>query len=151
MVEMSQPWLPVAISVYDDTHAVVAAQQGRVLAAQLGFTTVEQTAFSTAILEIARNIVKYAGRGDIILQVVEADKQIGIVVLACDNGPGIPDVDLALKDGYSTGKSLGLGLPGAKRLMDAFEIASQPGLGTTITMQKWKGSTPRRAMATKNI
>ncbi len=135
---MSLQWLPVSITIQDDTHAVVAAQQGRILAARLGFSTVEQTAFSTAVLEIARNIVKYAGRGDITFQVVEADKRIGIVVLACDNGPGIADVELALKDGFSTGKSLGLGLPGAKRLMDSFEIASQPGVGTTITMQKWK-------------
>jgi serine/threonine-protein kinase RsbT len=117
----------------------------------LGFSIVEQTAFSTAILEIARNIVKYAGRGDVILQVVEADKRIGIIVLACDSGPGIEDIELALKDGYSTGKGLGLGLPGAKRLMDSFEIASQPGLGTTIIMQKWKGMASRQASATRNI
>lgn len=151
MVEITESWLPVIISVYDDIHAVVAAQQGRVLAARLGFSAVEQTAFSTAILEIARNIVKYAERGDIILQVVETDQQIGIVVLACDNGPGIADLELALKDGYSTGKGLGLGLPGAKRLMDAFEIASQPGMGTTITMQKWKRLTAHEAAATRNI
>lgn len=151
MAEMSQPWLPVFISVQDDTHAVVASQHGRILAARLGFSTVEQTAFSTAILEIARNIVKYAGRGDIVFQVVEVETQIGIVVLALDNGPGIADIELALKDGYSTGKSLGLGLPGAKRLMDSFEIASQPGLGTTITMQKWKGSVSHKVVAMKHI
>jgi serine/threonine-protein kinase RsbT len=108
------------------------------MAAQLGFSIVEQTAFSTAILEIARNIVKYANGGDITMQVVQDEAREGIVVLACDSGPGISDIDLALKDGYSTGKGLGLGLPGAKRLMDSLEIASQPGLGTTITMQKWK-------------
>ncbi len=132
----------VCIPIHDDTLAVVAAQRGRALAAQLGFSVVEQTAFSTAILEIARNIVKYAGQGDITLQAVQEGERAGILVLACDNGPGIADVNLALQDGYSTGKGLGLGLPGARRLMDAFEIASQPGMGTTITMQKWKHSTP---------
>lgn len=138
MAEIGRQWLPIRIPIRDDTHAVVAAQQGRSLAAQLGFTLVEQTAFSTAILEIARNIVKYAGLGDITLQVVLDGDRVGIVVLACDSGPGIVDIELALRDGYSTGKSLGLGLPGAKRLMDTFEIASRPGLGTTVTMQKWK-------------
>lgn len=141
MAEISRHWLPVRVPIRDDTHAVVAAQQGRSLAAQLGFSQVEQTAFSTAILEVARNIVKYAGLGDITLQVVQDGDRAGIVVLACDSGPGIVDIELALKDGYSTGKSLGLGLPGAKRLMDVFEIASQPGLGTTVTMQKWKRPT----------
>ncbi|MBI5670138.1 MAG: anti-sigma regulatory factor [Chloroflexi bacterium] len=141
MAEVSRLWLPVRIPIRDDTHAVVAAQQGRSLAAQLGFTLVEQTAFSTAILEIARNIVKYAGGGDITLQVVQDGDRAGIVVLACDEGPGIEDIELALKDGFSTGKSLGLGLPGAKRLMDVFEIASRPGHGTTVAMQKWKRPT----------
>lgn len=129
---------PVFIPIYDDTLAVVAAQRGRALAAQLGFSLVEQTAFSTAILEIARNIVKYAGHGDMTLQAVQDGDRAGIVVLACDSGPGIDNIELALQDGYSTGKGLGLGLPGARRLMDSFEIASQPGRGTTVTMQKWK-------------
>lgn len=135
MVEITPP---ILIHIYDDTLAVVAAQRGRALAAQLGFSLVEQTAFSTAVLEIARNIVKYAGRGDMTLQAVQDGDRVGVVVLAVDNGPGIVDLKLALTDGYSTGKGLGLGLSGAKRLMDSFEIASQPGLGTTVTMQKWK-------------
>lgn len=131
-------FLPVRIGIYDDAHAVVAAQHGRRLAAQLGFSVVGQTALSTALLEIARNIVKYAGEGSITLDVVNDGLRVGITVIARDNGPGIADVELALKDGHSTGKGLGLGLPGARRLMDRFEIASQPGKGTLVVMQKWQ-------------
>ncbi len=135
--QIAERLLPVSIQIRDDTHAILAAQQGRALAARLGFSVVEQTACWTAILEVTRNIVKYAGEGCLTLRVVEDGDRMGIVVVACDDGPGIPDLDLALQDGYSTGKGLGLGLPGARRLMDSFEIASQPGQGTTIIMLKW--------------
>jgi serine/threonine-protein kinase RsbT len=133
-------YYPVVIHISDDTHAVVASQQGRKLAALLGFSLVEQTALSTAILEVARNIVKYAEVGDLKLDYQIADEQTEVVITAKDNGPGIEDIELALKDGFSTGKSLGLGLPGARRLMDTFEIVSQVGQGTTITMIKRRKS-----------
>lgn len=141
---------PVSIRVSDDAHAVLAAQHGRALAAQLGFSVVEQTACSTAILEIARNIVKYAGAGEVTFQAVEDGEQVGIVVVACDNGPGIADVNLALQDGYSTGGGLGLGLPGARRLMDSFQIVSRPGQGTTVVMQKWRSAAPVREHASSS-
>lgn len=126
--------LPVIIPIYDEVHAIVAAQQGRALAQKLGFHPVDQTAICTAILEVARNIVKYAGRGEIEITGVAEN---GIEVIARDTGPGIPDVARAMENGYSTGKTLGLGLPGAKRLMTSFEINSQPGQGTTIIMRKF--------------
>ncbi|NWF70819.1 MAG: anti-sigma regulatory factor [Chloroflexi bacterium] len=132
------------VPIREDAHAVVAAQWGRRLAVQLGFSLVEQTAISTAILEIARNIAKYAGHGQITLHTLADGACVGIEVIAADSGPGIADIALALQDGYTTGKGLGLGLPGARRLMDSFEIVSQPGAGTTITMRKWRTSTDHR-------
>ncbi|VVB85632.1 Anti-sigma F factor [uncultured archaeon] len=125
------------IPINSEIDIVTARQKGRAMAAQLGFSSTELTLIATAISEIARNIVEYAREGEISLSIAhEGDKQ-GIVVMGCDNGPGIPDIKLAMQDGYSTGKSLGLGLPGAKRLMDEFEIVSEVGRGTKVTMKKW--------------
>ncbi len=116
---------------------VSARQQGRALAAQVGFSGGDLTLIATAISEIARNIVVYAKRGEIVLSPVQDGPRRGILVVARDQGPGIPDVARAMQDGYSTGRSLGLGLPGAKRIMDDFEIVSEVGKGTTVTMRKW--------------
>lgn len=126
---------PVIVPVSGEAHATLAVWRARALAQRLNFSVVEQTALSTAILEVAKNIVKYAGEGEIEINPVNAG---GIEIIARDNGPGITDIALALKDGYSTGKSLGLGLPGAKRLMNTFEIRSTPGEGTTIIMRKYR-------------
>jgi serine/threonine-protein kinase RsbT len=131
---------PIKIPIVkDDVYAVVAAQEGRKLAAQLGFSAVEQTAICTAILEVARNIVRYADQGEVVLDVVQNGDTQQIVVVAHDHGPGIADIDLALQEGYTTGQGLGLGLPGARRLVDEFEIHSHPDRGTTIIMRKGKG------------
>lgn len=138
MAEIDLLFTPVSVPIRDDTHAVVASQRAHRMAVQLGFSPVEQTSLSTAILEIARNIVKYAGRGEMVLVALQDEGRVGIAVLACDDGPGIADVDLALKDGFTTGRGLGLGLPGARRLMDDFDIASALGRGTTVIMEKWK-------------
>jgi serine/threonine-protein kinase RsbT len=116
---------------------VSARQQGRSLASRLGFSPSELTVIATAISEVARNIVEYAGGGEIRLSLCQQGGRLGICVVACDKGPGIPDVERALRDGYSTHKGLGLGLPGARRLMDEFEIVSEVGTGTTVTMKKW--------------
>lgn len=126
------------IPIYNDSHAIVAAYHGHQLARTLGFSLVDQTAISTAILEVARNIVKYAYGGEVTLEVIYRDDTLALFVTAKDKGPGIHDLELALTDGFSTGKSLGLGLPGARRLMSAFEIESVPGYGTTVRLQKWK-------------
>jgi serine/threonine-protein kinase RsbT len=119
-----------------EADIVLARQQGRTMAAKLGASLSEVTLIATAISELARNIVSYAKQGEIIFSVVEGSRR-GIKIVARDQGPGIPDVALAMRDGYSTGGGLGLGLPGAKRLMDEFEIVSEVGKGTTVTMTKW--------------
>jgi serine/threonine-protein kinase RsbT len=120
-----------------DGDIVTARQMGRELAVARGFSTTEQTLIATAISEIARNIVEYADHGEMVLSPVELNGRRGLMVVAVDQGPGIEDPALAMRAGYSTGKSLGMGLPGAKRLMDEFELESEVGRGTTITMKKW--------------
>ena len=121
-----------------DTDIVLACQKGRALAAQQGLSGNDQVSVVIAVSEIARNILRYAEHGKIILKSVEQNQKEGIEVVAEDKGPGIADMDLVLQDGYSTGGGLGLGLSGAKRLMDEFEISTQIGEGTTITMRKWR-------------
>jgi len=116
---------------------LTARQRGRELAAELGFSGSDLTLVATAISEIARNIVEYAGRGEMSFTLVRDGQSRGIVVVARDEGPGIPDVSRAMQDGYSTGRSIGLGLPGARRMMDEFEVDSAAGRGTTVTMKKW--------------
>ncbi|PYO61821.1 MAG: ATP-binding protein [Gemmatimonadetes bacterium] len=126
--------LPIAA----DVDVVQARQQGREVAANAGFTSGDQTVIAAAISEIARNILMYAKRGEIVLSVVANGDRQGVVVIARDQGPGIRDIARALQDGYSTSGGLGLGLPGAKRLMDEFELTSAVGQGTTVTMKKWR-------------
>jgi serine/threonine-protein kinase RsbT len=127
----------VVVVITSDLDIVRARQSGRELASQLGFSVTNLTLISTAISEVARNITTYAGQGEIHLRLVDNSDHRGITVEARDEGPGIADVERALQDGYSTGKGMGLGLPGARRLMDEFEIRSEPGHGTTVIMSKW--------------
>ncbi|MDQ3422129.1 MAG: anti-sigma regulatory factor [Actinomycetota bacterium] len=121
-----------------DADVVTARQKGREAAAGVGFSATDQTLIATAISEIARNIVRFAERGEVLIVPVSEDGRQGVTVVARDVGPGIPDVHRALRDGYSTYRGLGLGLPGSKRLMDQFEIVSEVGKGTTVTMTKWR-------------
>jgi serine/threonine-protein kinase RsbT len=125
------------VAIDHDYDIVAARRKARELATQVGFSGSDLTIIATAISEVARNIVVYASRGEIVLSAVQQGARRGVLVVARDQGPGIPDIPRAMRDGFSTGKSLGLGLPGAKRLMDEFEIASEVGKGTTITMRKW--------------
>ena len=126
-------------------HDILSARQrGRELAAEAGLSGSDLTLVATAISEIARNILEYAGSGEILFTVVRDGQTQGIVVVARDEGPGIPDVGLAMQDGFSTRQSLGLGLPGARRLMDEFDVDSQAGRGTTVTMKKWVQKPPAR-------
>ena len=125
------------VRIETEGDIVVARRKGRELALQVGLSGSDPTLVATAISELARNIVAYAQRGEIVLAAVQGNGRHGLLVIARDDGPGIADVELAMRDGYSTGKSLGLGLPGAKRLMDEFAIESAPGTGTTVTMKKW--------------
>ena len=127
----------VRVPVSRDADVVTARQQGREAAARAGFSLSDQTLIATAISEISRNIVKFAERGEVTISLVSEDGRRGISVVARDVGPGIANPEEALRDGYSTYHGLGLGLPGAKRLMDGFHLTSVPGEGTTVTMEKW--------------
>ena len=125
-------------AIRSEVDAVVTAQRVRLAACDLDYSVVGQTMVNTAVLEITRNMVKYAGSGWLrVTQVGNTDRP-GLCIVAEDRGPGIADVRLALEDGYSTGESLGLGLPGARRLMDSFEIRSAVGQGTWVRMVKWR-------------
>jgi len=128
----------VHVPIASDVDVVTARQQGREMAAGAGFSSGDQTVIAAAISEIARNILMYAKRGEIALNVITNGDRHGVVVIARDQGPGIPDVGRALQDGYSTSGGLGLGLPGARRLMDEFDVSSVVGKGTTVTMKKWR-------------
>lgn len=127
----------VRISINSDQDIVIARQQGRTLASKLGFNGSDLTVIATAISEVARNIVEFAGKGEITLTPIQQSHKQGLSVIAHDDGPGIPNIQLALQDGFSTTASLGLGLPGSRRLMDEFTIVSAIGKGTTVTMKKW--------------
>lgn len=126
--------LPIAA----DVDVVQARLHGRELAAGAGFSTGDQTVIAAAISEIARNILMYAKRGEITLRMVPNGDRQGVEVIARDRGPGIRDIARAMQDGYSTSGGLGLGLPGARRLMDEFEVNSVVGEGTTVRMTKWR-------------
>ena len=128
----------VRVAVNADEDLVAARAEGRAMAERLGFPRPDPTLIATAISEVARNIVVHVGRGEILLEPFEDANRYGMVVIARDDGPGIRDVDAALRDDYSGRGGLGLGLPGARRLMDDFEVASGPDIGTTVTMRKWR-------------
>ncbi len=130
----------VVIAIASDVDVVSARQQGSALAAELGFGRGDQTVIAAAISEIARNILMYARTGEVELHGVPDGDRHGLTVIARDRGPGIRDVSQAMQDGFSTSGGLGLGLPGARRLMDEFEVVSSPGTGTTVTMTKWRRS-----------
>jgi serine/threonine-protein kinase RsbT len=126
------------VAINSDQDIVSARQKGRAMAIELGFSSGDATLIATAISELARNIVSYARNGQITLKGVQGSSRVGILVIASDEGPGIVDIRQALRDGFSTSGSLGLGLPGVRRLMDEFEINSQPSMGTTVTVKKWR-------------
>lgn len=125
------------IAIRADVDIISARQRGRDLGAELGFAKTELALIATAISELARNILTYAGQGEIEIAVQEADDRRGLLIVARDRGPGIADIALALQDGYSTSRSLGIGLPGVRRLMDEFEVTSEPGSGTVVRAVKW--------------
>jgi serine/threonine-protein kinase RsbT len=133
----------VVVPVSRDVDVVTARQEGRRLAASVGFSVTDLTLIATAISELARNILEYAGHGEIRLRLVDRSGRSGIEVVASDDGPGIADLDRALEDGFSTRGSLGLGLPGTRRLMDDFDIDPGVGTGVTVTVCKWVPA-PRR-------
>lgn len=120
-----------------DADVLLARQTGRKVAERVGFAGSDLTMISTAISELARNIIRYARTGEVVVSTISDGGRVGVMVVARDSGPGIPDIDLAMRDGYTTGSGMGLGLPGARRLMDEFAIFSEVSEGTTVVMKKW--------------
>jgi serine/threonine-protein kinase RsbT len=127
----------ILVSIGSDVDIVLARQQGRTMAGTIGFGATDATLIATAISELARNIVMYAQKGEVMIRSVETAHSKGILIVARDNGPGIRSIQDVLRDGYSTSGGLGLGLPGVKRLMDEFAIESELRQGTTVTVKKW--------------
>jgi serine/threonine-protein kinase RsbT len=125
------------VKIDDESGILQARKEARALATELGFDATSQTLIATAISELARNILKYARRGEILLRPVSMNGARGITVVASDEGPGIADLAQAMSDGFSTGQGLGLGLPGTKRLMDDFDLISEVGRGTVVTTTRW--------------
>ena len=129
---------PETIPIASASDIVAVRQRARELSIQLKFTLVDQTKIVTAASELARNALQHGKGGACRLEVVKNGARQGLQLVFEDNGPGIPDIELAMKDGYSTGGGLGLGLSGSKRLVNDFEIKSSPGQGTTVTITRWK-------------
>jgi len=136
--ETSDGTREVRVPIHRDRDIVTARQEGRALASLLGFSSGEATLVATAISELARNIVLYAKHGEIVVGAVSDGARQGVMVVARDEGPGIPDIPRALANGHSTLGGLGLGLPGVARVMDELHIASEIGKGTTVVAKKWK-------------
>jgi serine/threonine-protein kinase RsbT len=138
-------WRPLLretrVPIRSDLDLGPARATGRALALELGFSRSDAILIATAISEVARNIVVHAGRGEVMMTPVCNERHRGLTVVATDDGPGIRDIDAALTDGWATRGGLGLGLPGARRLMDEFHIESVPRRGTTVTMSKWHDGT----------
>ena len=127
-----------AAVIRSDLDIVIARTLARDTAKSLGFGAIDQARIATAVSELARNIFLYAGTGTVTVREVERNGRKGVEVICEDQGPGIANIDLVMQDGYSTSRGMGMGLPGAKRLMDEFDIRSQEGVGTTIICRKWR-------------
>jgi serine/threonine-protein kinase RsbT len=127
----------VRVRIASPADIVAARHQGLALASHAGFSHSNLTIIATAISEVARNIVEYATEGEVIVTLISDATKTGVEIVASDRGPGIADITLVMRDGDSTDKGLGIGLPGARRLMDEFTIASVVGTGTVVTMKKW--------------
>jgi serine/threonine-protein kinase RsbT len=127
-----------SMSVRNEQDVVPCRNRIKEHAVKIGMGLVNQTKLITAASELIRNMLRYGNGGQVLIEVVSKGRENGIRVTFQDKGPGIADLSLAMKDGYSTGKSLGLGLPGAKRLVSEFDIKSAPGQGTTVIIIKWK-------------
>lgn len=126
------------VPIQNSSDVVMVRQRVRAWAIEMKFSLVEQTKIVTAASELGRNTLEHGGGGTLELSLIVNQGRQGIRLSFRDQGPGIPDVGIALKDGYSTGAGMGLGLGGSKRLMNEFEIDSKPGGGTTITAIRWK-------------
>lgn len=128
------------ITIESDSDLLAARQEARAIAFDLGFTLTAVVGIVTALSEMTRNMLTYAGRGELVIESIRDGDRSGILITAHDEGPGIPDLQKAMMDGYSTSGGLGMGLPGIKRLMDSFEIRTEPEKGTTVIVRKWMES-----------
>ncbi|MEV7805121.1 anti-sigma regulatory factor [Microbispora sp. NPDC088329] len=128
---------PPELPITTNGDVVLVRQQVRTAAAEIGLSLVDQTKIVTAASELARNALVHAGGGRVRIEVVANGPRSGLRLVFTDNGPGIPDIEQALTEGWSTGGGLGLGLSGSRRLMDEFDLVSVPGEGTTVTVTKW--------------
>jgi anti-sigma regulatory factor (Ser/Thr protein kinase) len=129
----------VACPIGREVDVYVAIGRGREMASSLGFNDIDRTRIEIVILELTRNILVHAGSGELVLETIDEPDRRGMVVIAQDSGGGIADIELALRDGYSTAQTLGAGLPGVRRLMDDFSIESKVGVGTKVRAVKWLG------------
>ena len=128
-----------AIALKVERDIIIARTQVRSIAAELGFRTIDQARLATVASELSRNVIKYGGGGQLIAQPTSAsDGRHGLRLIFEDRGPGIDNIDVAMRDGFSTGGGLGKGLPGSKRLVDEFKIESEQGRGTRITIVRWR-------------
>ena len=128
----------VGIAISSEMGIARAILETRRISGELGFAAAEQSRVATAASELARNILKYAGTGHLTIASLQRDGRVGIEIVAADRGPGIANTEQAMQDHYSSGGTLGLGLPGVRRLMDDFTIDSRPGQGTRVVVRKWK-------------
>jgi serine/threonine-protein kinase RsbT len=128
------------LEIAGEEGIVAARQQAREAARGLGFGMVDQSRIATAVSELARNVVRYAtgGRGRVAIRTVQGQRGLGLEIVVADDGPGIPDIEEAMRAGYTSGPGLGMGLPGTNRLMDEMHIDSARGQGTIITIRKWR-------------
>lgn len=126
------------LAITKEQDVILYRNRVREFAVKIGMSVLNQTKLITAASELVRNMLKYAGGGKAILEIISNNNKTGIKLTFEDKGPGIPNVEAAMKDGFTTGKSLGLGLPGAKRLSNEFEIKSTVGKGTTVAITRWK-------------
>ncbi len=125
------------IPIRSDVDVVEARAASREVANRVGFSGIDQVLIATAVSEIARNIIEYARAGEVLISAIDGGRRKGVEIIFLDEGPGIADITQALEAGFTTSRGLGMGLPGARRLMDEFDIASRVGRGTTVKMRKW--------------
>jgi serine/threonine-protein kinase RsbT len=135
---MNQNWISETVKIQCEADVVTTRQRVKEFASRLLLKLIDQTKIVTAASEIARNTLKYGGGGQAVIDIIENENRIGIKIIFEDHGPGIPDLARAFQEGYTTGKGMGLGLSGSKRLVDEFDIQTEKNKGTRVTLIKWK-------------
>lgn len=127
----------LSLPILSEADLLAARRRARNLASEIGFSMTEAVGIVAVVSELSRNILMYAGKGMLTMRTISGARRHGMEIVACDDGPGIQDINKALLDGFSTSGGLGYGLPGVRRLVDEFDLDSEPGKGTTVTVRKW--------------